>query len=533
MKMKKRIISVLSAFVLAVAPLSAFVASARGSVIHDVMQDTRYNPYSPVIQALLEYTVNPSDNVIFSEAIGIISYGIGTAADVVVDNVHDALSSPDRSGGLARAVAAQRALDLVEYAKMSTGQPSTLPSSYAFVAKRRILYPSGVSEVDYLYYWGSDDTTLHSNPFKTGVTLGDFYLTPNSFVCFRAFSTGETSAFYGSCLDFPVRSYADKDYRIIFGRGNYTVYNQDGVAETCYINTNYTLRPIIFGSSAYTADFTARKNSITTLELLNMQSQDSERFNKFWSEGRIFTNIECMTSNVWNQDGAPMFLGNRRYRDDNSNLEIGEWTLSSGAFFGTRFNQQLIDNNFNTDVNNIDPVKSPAYYVPRNPLDFPHMLTPQNVQNFYDYGITYDTENNTYDIDPSLLLAGVGAMVQPQIEPIFDGTFDAQPEINGNFSGELPLDVNNDFELGLKDLLETLKPSPPWEPPTYPPVSTDPLVSYTYPVLPTETVPQNVLDDVGTVVGIGFDTFDTLGTAIMGTLIALAVLGAVSYYIWG
>lgn len=531
--MKKRIISFLSALTLAVAPLAAFVASAEGSVVYDIMQDTRYNPYSPAIKDFLETTVNPFDNSAISEAIGIISYGVGTATDVISDSVHGILGSPDKGIGFAQAVTAQRALDLVEYAKMSTGQPSTLPSSYAFTAKRRILYPSGVSEVDYLYYWGSDDTTLHSNPFETGVTLGDFYLTPNSFVCFRSFSTGETSAFYGSCLDFPVRSYADTDFRIIFGRGNYTVYNQDGVAETCYMSTNYTLRPVIFGSGANKADGKPRKNTITTLELLNMQAQDSERFNKFWSEGRIFTNIECMTSNVWNQDGAPMFLGNRRYRDDNGNLEIGEWTLSSGTFFGTRFNQQLINNNFNTDVNNIDPVKSPVYYVPRNPLDFPDMLTPQNVQNFYDYGITYDTVNNTYDVDPSLLLAGAGAMVQPQIEPVFDSTFDAQPEINGNFTGDLPLNVNNDFDLGLKDLLDILRPVPPWEPPTYPPVNTEPLVSYTYPVLPTNTVPQNVLDDVGTVVGIGFDVFDTLGTAIMGTLIALAVLGAVSYYIWG
>ena len=273
--MKKRIISVLSALTLAVAPLSVLVASAEDSVIYDIMQDTRYNPYSPAIKDILENVVD-LPNIAISEAIGIISYGVGTAADFISDSVHSFLGSPDKGVGFTQAVTAQRVLDLVEYAKMSTGQPSTLPSSYAFTAKRRILYPSGVSEVDYLYYWGSDDTTLHSNPFETGVALGDFYLTPNSFVCFRAFSTGETSAFYGSCLDFPVRSYADSDFRIIFGRGNYTVYNQDGVAETCYINTNYTLRPIIFGSSANTADYTARKNSITTLELLNMQSQDSK-----------------------------------------------------------------------------------------------------------------------------------------------------------------------------------------------------------------------------------------------------------------
>lgn len=310
--MKKRIISVLGALALAVAPLSVLSVSAEDSDFYDIMQDTRYNPYSPAIKDFLENTINPFDNSAISEAIGIISYGVGTATDVISDSVYGILGSPDKGVGFAQAVTAQRALDLVEYAKMSTGQPSTLPSSYAFTAKRRILYPSGVSEVDYLYYWGSDDTTLHSNPFETGVTLGDFYLTPNSFVCFRSFSTGETSAFYGSCLDFPVRSYGNSDFRIIFGRGNYTVYNQDGIAETCYMDTNYSLRPIVFGSSVTTSDGTARKNSITTLELLNMQSSDAERFNQFWSEGRIFTNIECMTSNVWNEYGAPMFLGNRR-----------------------------------------------------------------------------------------------------------------------------------------------------------------------------------------------------------------------------
>lgn len=308
---------------------SASAASAVSST--DIMQDTRYNPYTPAIKDF-EDTVNSFDNGLFKDALLIITHGFETLTDTVSNEVYNILSTPDKGAGLSEAVMAQRALDLVEYAKMSTGQPSTLPSSYAFTAKRRILYPSGVSEVDYLYYWGSDDTTLHSNPFETGVTLGDFYLTPNSFVCFRSFSTGETSAFYGSCLDFPVRSYADNDFRIIYGRGNYTVYNQDGVAETCYMSTAYSLRPTIFGSGANKADGTARKNSITSLELLNMQAQNPERFSQFWSEGRIFTNIECMTSNVWNQYGEPMFLGNRRYRDDSSNLEIGEWTLSSGTF---------------------------------------------------------------------------------------------------------------------------------------------------------------------------------------------------------
>lgn len=521
-----KVFALLGALVLAVAPLSVLAVSADSGT--DIMQNTRYNPLSPFVK-VFEDTANDMDNGILKDALSLLSYGAESLGNAVNDLYYFLDTSPDKGAGFSEAVMAQRALDLVEYAKISTGQPAKLPNSFQFTAKRRIVYPSNVTETDYLYYWWSDDNTLHGSPITEGVSLGNFFLVPNTFVVFRTFSNGDSSAFYGDCHDFPVYQYGGQYLRFQpLQNITYGVYNSDGVYESITLANNFDFRPVNFQSRSTTTDGKPATNSITTLELLNIKEQNPSRYSQFWNDSEIFTNIECMLGGAFNDSGVPMFTANSRYRDSQNSLAIGEWVLSGGGFFGSFDTNWIntINNNFNTSPDDIVPYKSPVYYSPDNPLNSPNMLTPETVNNYYDYGITYDTDNDSYDIDPTLLLAGAGAAVQPTLDPVFDNTFDAQPEINGDFSGELPLDMNNDFGLTLKDLLDVLRPSSgTWEPPSYPAVNTSAFIPATYPTFEVSTIPPDYGEVLGESLTNGWDMADGLGlTAILVPFTILILL---------
>ena len=216
-----------------------------------------------------------------------------------------------------------------------------------------------------------------------------------------------------------------------------------------------------------------------------------------------------------------------------SNISVATLQEFYCSYIGTNDrpeNTSVINERNYKKFNNYDYRKFPIYRVTNKYYQsydqYPKYETKYYNNTYVDNGLTIDPDTLKTTIDYDTLSNTVTNQLEAEFKPIFDSVYELQPDIDSEFNQN-----NNVFDY--PSIVEPLSPSDGWQPPTYPPVSTDPLVSYTYPVLPTETVPQNVLDDVGTVVGIGFDVFDTLGTAIMGTLIALAVLGAVSYYIWG
>ena len=218
-----------------------------------------------------------------------------------------------------------------------------------------------------------------------------------------------------------------------------------------------------------------------------------------------------------------------------SNITVATIQKFYCSYIGTNDrpeNVNVINEKVYKTHNNYDYRKFPIYRVTNKNYqsydNYANYETKYYNNTYVDNGLTIDPDTLNTTIDYDKLSNTVSNQLEVEFKSIFDSVYKLQPDIDADFNQN-----NNVF-----DYPSIVEPLPPadgccCQPPTYPPVSTDPLVSYTYPVLPTETVPQSVLDDVGTVVGIGFDTFDTLGTAIMGTLIALAVLGAVSYYIWG
>ena len=132
----------------------------------------------------------------------------------------------------------------------------------------------------------------------------------------------------------------------------------------------------------------------------------------------------------------------------------------------------------------------------------------------------------SYTLTPDILAGALGGLINPDFNGAVGGVFGLQPEIGMGFDTPLVLNLPelvNDYI----DSIIVYPPAPEWTAPTFPAVNTEPLVSYAYPTLPTETVPQNVVDDIGTVTHIGFDILDLLG--ITNILIAVAVIGLFGY----
>ena len=218
-----------------------------------------------------------------------------------------------------------------------------------------------------------------------------------------------------------------------------------------------------------------------------------------------------------------------------SNLSVATLQEFYCSYIGTNDrpeNTSVINERHYQTFNNYDYRKFPIYRVTNKNYQsydqYTNYETKYYNKTYVDNGLTIDPDTLKTTIDYDTLSKTVTNQLEVEFKSIFDSVYKLQPDIDVEFNQN-----NNVFDY--PSIVDPLPPSDGccFQPPTYQAVNTEPLVSYTYPVLPTETVPQNVLDDVGTVAGIGFDVFDTLGTAIMGTLIALAVLGVVGYYIWG
>lgn len=218
-----------------------------------------------------------------------------------------------------------------------------------------------------------------------------------------------------------------------------------------------------------------------------------------------------------------------------SNISVATLQEFYCSYIGTNDrpeNTSVINERVYKTFNNYDYRKFPIYRVTNKNYqsydNYANYETKYYNNTYVDNGLTIDPDTLKTTIDYDKLSNTVSNQLEVEFKSNFDSVYKLQPDIDTEFNQN-----NNVFDY--PSIVDPLPPSDGCgcQPPTYPSVNTEPLVTYTYPVLPTNTVPQNVLDDVGTVVGVGFDTFDTLGASIIGVFVALAVLGAVSYYIWG
>lgn len=472
----------------------------------NILDDTRYSPTFPTSDT-------PFDT--YTDLWKLLQYEV----DSGLFNPDLARSKKFEPSNIVSEAVKQRAIDLVDNA--NNGNTKALQDTYCFIAKRKIYYPTSSDyEVDYLYCWYDYNHT--NNGSFEGVTLGNFYMQPNTIVLCRFNSNGYSTTAYTSADEFPLSLNTVINFSWDMSKKSYSITNSDGTVETL----DYSGVPSGFypPQKQYFLS-NVNSNSITDNFLQSYYNYDSTKYNHVF--GDVLTNIQCICSNglYWN-GSSPVMIFN--------NISSADWYISSGGFFPSDNIGQSINQNFSTDLN-VNPKLPPVYNnynTTNNTFKSNTYLTTDNVSNYYDYGITYNQDSGEYQLDMDVLTAQIEADITPKFDFAFKGVYENQPDIGGDFT----TNDNNYIDITDKyiiDIVDKYYPATSCTVPTYPAVDTAPLVSYTYPVLPTETVPQSVLDDVGTVVGIGFDTFDTLGTAIMGTLIALAVLGAVSYYIWG
>lgn len=434
-------------------------------------------------------------------------------------------------------VYAQRIKDLVDYANGSTTGLTTGQNVYSFIAKRKLITGSQNGELTYeldtLYVWIDYNHTVSQN--FTGITIGNFFLQPNTFYCTRQFSNGDFDAFYGDTKQFGFyisnesSNYVNVPFYFTFNAGQtYTIYNMDGTTESLTFKTESTAAQ---NSSLRFKILDNNLNAIAEDDFYR-QMQYYPSAGQYISNGRL-TNIQLICNNATKSDGSMMRPNNYAGSADGWD----SWYLSSGAFIGNSNNSlTIVPRSFTTtnDPTNYDPRKPPAVLNPDPLLLTDTQLTPQNVNNYSDYGITYNSTNLDFELDVNALAAGIAGQLIPEFQGVFDLVYDSQPDIGGNDWTNLNNNYNLDYDNAINDIsviMKDLLPVEPWQEPSFPALETNPLVDYTYPTLPTQTVPQNVIDDVGTVLDIGFDCIDVLDIA--GILIALAVFGAVGYYIWG
>lgn len=258
---------------------------------------------------------------------------------------------------------------------------------------------------------------------------------------------------------------------------------------------------------------------------------DSSGLHTFtYSDNSYIDFVSSPTNNIDRVQSMEYYPEKLKY---SSNISVATISKFYCSYIGTNDRPENIsvinENNYKT-YNNYDYRKFPVYRVTNKNYQsydrYTNYETKYYNNTYVDNGLTIDPDTLKTTIDYDLLSNTVTNQLEAEFKPVFDSVYELQPDIDATFN-----QGNNVFDYPA--IVEPLPPSDGWQPPTYQAVNTEPLVNYTYPILPTETVPQNVLDDVGTVTKIGFDTFDTLGASVIGIFIALAVLGAVSYYIWG
>lgn len=525
----KHFLSFLVATLTAVAVVVPTVSASEQD--NQVYRDTKYQPISPIRQIL----TNVVDELIgeavpFSDVISpYLAVDPNFLRDNTPDNVQTEVDNLSSDKFYSR-INSYRLLGLTAYANSST-TPSNL-KDFGFIAKRRIVYPDESWELDTMFYWYSNFTDLY-NPDFQGVQIGNFYLQPNTCFVSRIFSDGTTKSFYLNAQDFRVINYGSRAFYVDLTTGStVTCYNDDGTIDSLVVPPNYTMTDVYFFDNP-TNDNNQPISNISSKYLLKA-SEATQKYSSAFSGGWL-NSAECLIGNtIFNDNGnnKPFFgtvWGSSTYDLKAPSLNL--WYISSGGYVGGQ--TSATTNFYNTNSNNIDPSRPPAIINTNTIYNTP--ITNNNISNYADYGITYNSDTNKFDVDLAALGAAVGAEIAPQFDALLDGTFSLQPDIGATFdSANLINNYTDDFEqlvVDVQNQIDNLRPSPPWVAPTFPAVSTNPLIDYTFPVLPTETVPQNVIDDVGTVVNIGFDALDTLD--ITAIFIALAVLGAVAWYIWG
>lgn len=503
-----------------------YVLTVYASDDDSIYRDTRYQPASPIKDIFTN---------IIDDLIGEATNFPGIQSDLLNPDLINRTPSADENiqtdinnrpiSKFYNRVNAYALYGLTAYANASTTPPVN-KNNFAFTARRRINYPDGRWEVDTLYYWYSSFSDIF-NPSFEGIQIGQFYMQPNSTFCVRNFSDGSYTSFYLNTQDIPV-SYTSppSSYRIDFNVGSsVTCYNADGSSSSLTFPSGYQVTDTYFMPNCRDRNNNII-NSIECNALVDLFNSDPTKYNKAIGN-RWLTDAECLVGNIVYDSSsngslamAPVFGTTNFY---NSYPVLNYWFLSSGGYTGLTPNTNI----YNIDPTNIDPTKPPAVHN-TDPI-YITPITQENVTNYNDYGITYNDVTGKFDIDLAALGAAVGAQLTPEFDANFNGVYESQPDIGLTFDPDnLHNDYNqqfNDLVIDVQTVIDSLKPSPPWVPPTYPAVNTSvyiPAQTPTYSTYAAVTVPSGVISSAGTFMHMGYDIFEDLGLLVI--VIPLAIL---------
>lgn len=203
------------------------------------------------------------------------------------------------------------------------------------------------------------------------------------------------------------------------------------------------------------------------------------------------------------------------------------WFISSGYLNISGSNNWFNEHSNNNIDNTINPKYAPIYIEPdSSPFKSGKIINENTVNNYNDYGITYNSTNNDFELDVAALGAALGAAITPTFEPIFDGTFSLQPEIGADFDLSPSLDF--DYPSLLDDFISsiTINGGGSWEPPSYPAVNTSTYIPATVPdyqELYTVTVDPEIINGVKNMAQSGIDI--CFASGILGLVIPLVIFG--------
>ena len=503
---KKTFVSLIVALALCLSCCLSLVVSADSQIDtsasghHGGGGKSRFVPYAPFNDYLNYLDDNGSsvaDLVRFYQGFKVIAED---ATNSIGDSTDDMLNAWDKfksylSDYMYSNVVGQRVIDLVDYANQSTTGLTTGKAVISFIAKRSLTLSydednqPDLVETDTMYFWKDENHTIASD--FAGVQLGDFYMMPNTVFVIREFSDGrDTIMFYADASQFTltysnaVSGFDNQPFTIRMSPGTYTCVNSDGSVDS-----------ITFENSNSYLSFQALKNSsvnsIDAGDALARQAMYNTHFSDYTTDG-ILPNISIITCNAQRSDGSRLLPNNY---SGGQNGSFGIWYLSSGGFFPRNNSTTSLTFNTQSDTT-IDPKKPPAIINPDTRLNVNTLLTTANVDNYADFGVTYNSVTGKFDLDINALSAKLADDIVPQFEAVFNGTYESQPDINSNnwstdyLTNNYVQDYDNmiiDIDNKVQEIIDSR--SPVWVPPRYPAVNTSAFIPAQVPTIPTNTLP--------------------------------------------
>lgn len=484
----------------------SFLSVAYADDLPSIYSDTRYpvatneSPWSWIpetIDVLMPYLMESGENL----------------GEAIAQHEADDINSVGSQSGLPALPTYNAIKYLVENANAKNNK--TLGNQYNFIARRSFEYPniSGLKEVDTLIFYIDENADVFNNDNIFYEKVG---LPPNSVMLIRQNSTSSTT--HQMVYIFPSMYF--KLERLAYGELNFTV-NPDGAYSTIKAFTaegtqSYDMYTSPYPNRSCVVPVTNNTiNSIVDNYLTTYQNQyGHSSLLTYAGSDRPFTALEALVGLYFNSEYSIPFMGR---------LPIPTKWFVSAAFLNSNYNS-FLQSNFSYD-DNINPQLPPAYFVNNdNSIHYGSQLTTNNVEKYYDYGVTYNQDEDKFELDLDKLTAKINADIVPHFDATFKGVYENQPEIGMDFNSDLSLNLPDISNQLVNDLVINSGGGggSSWEPPSYPAVNTSAFIPATYPTFTIQTIPPAYGEVMGETLSNGWDILDSLG--IISLLVPFVII---------